>query len=106
MARRIQLRAYDRVGELLRQIEPARGANQNIQEGDLPNVTRESAATEAGLSEHERKTALRINSIDRNELEGLIESDEPPTIWRRPRIGFAGAADPSPRLASKTARFC
>jgi hypothetical protein len=68
-------------------------------------LTREQAAGDAGLSEHERKTALRIASIPEEEREVLIERDNPPTIWRRPRIGFAGAADPCPRLASKTARF-
>jgi hypothetical protein len=46
--------------ELLREVNPAYGANQNIQEGDLPKVTRESATTDAGLSEHQRKTALRV----------------------------------------------
>jgi len=48
---------------LLRQIEPARGANQNIQDGTVPKVTRESAATEAGLSERQRKTALRVAAV-------------------------------------------
>jgi hypothetical protein len=33
--------------ELLREVKPAYGANQNIQEGDLPKVTRESATTDA-----------------------------------------------------------
>jgi hypothetical protein len=71
MARRIQLRAYDRVGELLRQIEPGKtGPKNELQEGDLPQLGRTDAA------------------------DGVA-----------PRIGFAGAADPSPRLASKTARF-
>jgi len=35
--------------ELLKQIEPARGANQNIREGDHPKVTRESASAHAEL---------------------------------------------------------
>ncbi len=60
MADRIQARAIRRCGELLRQIQPARGANQNIREGDHPKVTRESVADAAGLSEHQRKTALRV----------------------------------------------
>jgi hypothetical protein len=87
MARRIQARAYERCGELLKQIEPAHGANQNIREGDLPNVTRESAATEAGLTEHERKTALRIASVPKNEREELVESDDPPTITELAKRG-------------------
>ncbi len=49
MADRIQARAIRRCGELLKQIEPANGANQNIREGNHPKVTREMAAADAGL---------------------------------------------------------
>jgi hypothetical protein len=80
MADRIQARAIRRCGELLRQIEPARGANQNIQEGDLPKVTRESAATDAGLSEHQRKTALRVAAIPEAEFVAAVDSAQPPTV--------------------------
>jgi hypothetical protein len=79
-AQRVQARALRRVGELLKQIEPARGANQNIQEGTLPKVTRESAATDAGLSEHQRKTALRVANLPQEEFEAAVESDRPPTV--------------------------
>ena len=80
-ARRIQARALRRVGELLQQIESARGAN-------LPNVGREGtlligrteAAREAGLSEHQQKQALRLANIPEHEIEDLIESFDPPTI--------------------------
>ena len=61
MADRIQSRAINRCGELLRQIPEARGANQNIEEGALPNVvTRTSAAEDAGLSEHQREIAAQV----------------------------------------------
>lgn len=78
MALRIQARAIRRCGELLKQIEPGYGANQNIREGDHLKVTRESAASDAGLSEHQRKTALRVASV--NGFDEQIESDNPPTI--------------------------
>jgi len=57
MADRIQARAIRRCGELLRQIESASKSNlvQNRQEGARPSVTRTEAATQAGLSEHQRK---------------------------------------------------
>jgi hypothetical protein len=54
-----------RCGELLRQIEAARNqhdASQRARDGTVPSRT--SAATEAGLSEHQRKTALRIGAGD------------------------------------------
>lgn len=64
---RIQARAIGRAGEILAQIEPANGANQNIGAGDVPNVlTRTQAAEDAGMSDRQRKTALRVASIDKD----------------------------------------
>lgn len=64
-ADRIQARAIRRAGELLRQIPPASESNlkQNRQEGDHPSVTRTEAATQAGMSEHQRKQALRVAAV-------------------------------------------
>ena len=54
---KIQARAIRRCGELLKEIPSATGAHLK-QEGPLP-LSRTEAATEAGLSEHQRKQALR-----------------------------------------------
>jgi len=81
MADRIKTRAILRAGELLKQIEPAQGANQNIKDGtDQKVFTRTQAATEAGLSERQRKTALQVANVPRDEFERQVESDNPPTI--------------------------
>jgi hypothetical protein len=56
-AMKIQARAIRRCGELLKEIPSATGAHLK-QEGPLP-LSRTEAATEAGLSEHQRKQALR-----------------------------------------------
>jgi hypothetical protein len=48
---------------------PAQGANQNIRDGDGPNVTRKSAARDAGLSEWQQKTALRVACVPAEEME-------------------------------------
>ncbi len=45
------------------------------QEGALPRLTRESAATDAGLSEHQRKTALRVAAIPEPEFTAAVEPD-------------------------------
>jgi hypothetical protein len=81
-AQRIQGRAVRRAGELLKQIpvEHDRGNQHRPREGDLPQPTRTQAATDAGLSEHQRKTALRVASVDAAEFESAIESPTPPTI--------------------------
>lgn len=78
LALRIQLRAERRCGELLRQIEPASGARTDL--GRAP--TRGEAAREAGLSVHQRKTALRVAAIPEVEFNRQVDSERPPTVTR------------------------
>jgi len=74
MATRIQLRAVRRCGELLRSIAPA--TNQHdARAGDHPSRTQ--AATDAGLSVHQRKTALRVAAVPEAEFERSVESEHP-----------------------------
>jgi hypothetical protein len=54
--------AMRRAGELLREIEPANGASENVRDGAAPNVTRKTAAHAAGMSERQRKTAIRLQA--------------------------------------------
>ncbi len=77
-ATRIKARAIRRCGELLQQIEPATGAHLK-REVTLP-LSRTQAATDAGLSEHQRKTALQVANVPADLFEHQVESDEPPTI--------------------------
>jgi hypothetical protein len=91
MAQRIQARAIRRCGELLSQFEKAQGANQNIRDDDSRMLTRTDAATQAGLSEHERKTALRVAKVDATEFEAAIESDNPPSITEIAKAGITFA---------------
>ena len=78
MAIRIQARAERRCGELLKQIEPANGARTDL--GRVP--TRGEAARGAGLSVHQRKTALRVAAIPEREFNRQVESERPPTVTR------------------------
>lgn len=80
MAVRIQARAERRAGELLKQIPRADEATRFGQDGTVPPVTRTQAADNAGLSERQRKTALRIANIPEPEFEGAVEASKPPTI--------------------------
>ena len=64
-AMRIQQHAIERLGVLLKQIESSMGRDRRSdqQDGDDPLITREQAATDAGLSKHQCKTALGVASI-------------------------------------------
>jgi hypothetical protein len=87
-ARRIQGRAYQRCGELLQQFEPGKtGPKPELQDGAVPQLTRTDAAKDAGLSERQRKTALRVAAIPEEEFERRIESDHPPTVTELAELG-------------------
>jgi hypothetical protein len=82
-AMRIRARAIRRCGELLKEIEKAQGANQNIRDGEGPKVqTRKTAATEAGMSERNAKTAIRVANVNGESFESQVESAQPPTITK------------------------
>jgi len=81
MCVRIRARAIRRCGELLQEIEPGQGARDGKrQDGDDPPLNRTRAANDAGLSERQRKTALRVANVPADEFEAAVESDEPPTL--------------------------
>lgn len=86
-ALRIQARAERRAGELLKQIPRADGATRYGQVGTVPPVTRTQAATDAGLSERQRKTALRVASVPADEFERQIESASPPPLGALAALG-------------------
>jgi hypothetical protein len=116
LALRIQLRAERRCGELLKQIPRADESTRFGQAGDHPPVTRSQAASEAGLSEHQRKTALRVAAIPEVEFNRQVESERPPTVTqladqgRTQRVSIPDPAAESFRAACSAldqfAKFC
>ncbi len=89
MAERIQARAIRRAGELYNQIEVNhdRGNQYRQKDGAVLLPTRTQAATDAGLSERQRKTALRVANVPQDAFEAAIESDAPPTITKLAELG-------------------
>lgn len=79
MCDRIQARAVRRCGELLKQIEPGKNRYDDRREGGHP-PNRAAAARDAGLSDHQRKTALRVANIPEPEFEAAVEAVEPPPV--------------------------
>lgn len=98
MATRIKGRAINRSGELLKQIPPGTGTHMK-KGGDPPLHTREQAAAAAGMSDDQRKDAIRIANYSESDPEGfeeLLESDTPPTITELARRGTK--AQPKPLI--------
>jgi len=47
-------------------------------------LNRTEAATQAGLSERQKVTALRVASVPESDFQQAVESDSPPTVTLRP----------------------
>lgn len=97
MAVRIRDRAIRRAGELLKQIEPGHGKNQNITDAaDTKVLTRAEAARQAGMSERQQVTAVRVANVPADDFEKQVESPNPPTVTKLAEQGKKPAPAPKP----------
>jgi len=91
MAARIRARAMRRAGELLKQIEPATGKNNQYQQVKSDGVdsfqSRTEVAQRAGMSERQQVTAVRVASIPERQFTEQVESANPPTLTELARQG-------------------
>lgn len=78
MADRIQARAIRRCGELLRALAPSKNQHDGASAG--AHTSRNKAAEDAGLSRHQKHTALRVANVPVYEFEESVESEDPPTV--------------------------
>lgn len=96
---RVQARAIRRCGELVNEIpDTNRGRPAENQAGTAPNLTRTRAATEAGLSERQRKTAQRVANVPGDLFEEAVEADEPATVTELAELPVHPVADFYPML--------
>jgi hypothetical protein len=65
-----------RSGELLKEIDAAKNQHDAAEPACAGARTRTQTAAEAGLSHHQRNTALRLASIPPAEFEAAVESDK------------------------------
>ena len=80
MAMRIQARATRRCGELLTTFQsPGARTDQPTAGGD-GRLTQRLAASDAGLSERQELTAVRLAKIPEDKFNEAIEGDAPPTV--------------------------
>ncbi len=95
-AMHIQGRALRRAGELQAEVEPKRGANQNIRAPEDPKVlTRKSFAASGGLSPNQAKQALRIAAIPEAEFEAAFEGPTAPSMKALAKQGTKPSPKPS-----------
>lgn len=106
MADRIQARAIQREGELLQEIESARGKQKRMPDGTISRGAttngRIAAAREAGLSRDQAVTALRVANVPKDEFEEAVESDNPPTVTELARRGTVSKPKPLVDLGQRT----
>lgn len=80
-AKRIRARAVRRCGELLKEIEKAKGKHwKSKRDGGGPSISRKQAAADAGLSERQAKDSIRVANVPEKSFEEQLESSSPPTI--------------------------
>ena len=123
MATRIHARAVRRQGELLNQYPPARpednlvqhrgaAADPSVNSTTCAPVTRTQAATEAGLSERQRKTAQRVARMPAAAFESQVEGPRPPSVTQLAHQGTAPAVrrdderPPATRVEYETPTAC
>ncbi len=88
MAQRIKARAIRRCGQLLKQIEPQQGGDRRSK-GRCPPLDRKRAASDAGLSDDQRKTAIRVANVEGEDFETMVEADSPATVTEIAECGTA-----------------
>jgi hypothetical protein len=94
MARRIQLRALERGGELLAAVKASR--EHSRLKGEQSPSSRKAMANSAGLSSDQAKTMLRIVNVPPAVRNAMIESASPPTAQEMAERGKRRIVQPSP----------
>jgi len=64
----------------LQQVAAAKNQHHKSAQEDARPSTRTQGATDAGLSERQRKTALRVAAVPAEEFEQQVESAAPPAV--------------------------
>lgn len=81
LADRIQARAVRRAGELLKQFD-GKGRNQYSEDNNGTVVTQKQAAEQAGMSQRQKETAVRVANVPEGVFEAAVESESPPTVTK------------------------
>lgn len=85
MADRIQARAVRRMGELLKQFD-GKGNNQHT-DATVSKRTQAQAARDAGISERQQVTSVRVANVPQEKFEAAIEQPRPATVTKLAEMG-------------------
>jgi len=88
LARKLRAQAMKRCGELIRELD-GQGKRTDLQLTDATDgkLTQKEAAQQAGMSERQQITAVRIANVPNDLFDTLVESDTPPTITELAELG-------------------
>lgn len=95
-AARIRARAMRRAGELLKQVDGRGGDRTKNDAADSFALTQKQMARDAGMSERQQVTAVRIANIPEPDFERQIEASNPPTITTLAEQGTQKREAPDP----------
>ncbi len=99
MADRIQARAVRRCGELLKQYDARQGQNlPNAKNDGTDSFSRRDIAAQAGMSERQQVTAVRVANVPEDRFENAVDGDAPPTVTALAAIGTKKRPDVSPAV--------
>jgi hypothetical protein len=84
MADRIQARAVNRMGELLKEHD---GRGDHRKSGGTPTSSRREVAEQAGISKDQQVQAVRVANVPRDQFEAAVEGDNPPTVTALAEMG-------------------
>lgn len=81
MAQKIRAQSYRRMGELLSEFD-AKGKRTDIEltDANVGKLSQNQVAEDAGISERQQVTSVRLSRIPEPEFNDLLESEKVPTI--------------------------
>jgi hypothetical protein len=97
-AERIRNRAMQRAGELLSEIKAEQGKRTDkLQSPVGPKSARSQAASEAGLSAKQAKTAMEIARVEKKLADDMIEATPPASVKELAAAGRTPRPKPEPK---------
>ena len=90
LADRIQARAVRRAGELLKQID---GRGEHMKKGGA-SLSRTQVADAAGMSDDQRKQAVRVANVPESDFNNAIDGDDPATVTKLADMGKVSRPKP------------